>query len=927
MTHPSTDPLVKVPTSRNQRRHPLTWMLTIVAILVSGLVPTEAVEAQCNLARRAERSTGGSLQIDSFFASSITGNHVYLEAFGFDGSDFYYQLLTYDISNPGNPILVGQGPLEVDPIFNGGDTVALGTLFIGTSTLGANQGNLLVFEMADPDNPMLIGMLDLPGRIRSLELDGNIIYARSNTQLDAISVADPTNPVSIGTLALPSDNLDQGNLGAPQRDILPVRSGGTLHLVDVSDPSNLTILGSVAAGIPYPTIVGNAVVGIDSTAIQIADITDPSNPILLPSYDTSADISGETEFFCGRATGLVFYALEVDQDNGTVFAYDFTDPANPTYLDEVNSFNLNDTGGIRLEQHGNLLLAHGLTNFTLLDTTTCSILPTITLSPFSQATTEGGPPVVLSVQASHATQYEWRLNGQPVADGPIYSGATTDTLTIQPVLEAGGTYEVVAINGDGEATSSPAIVAITPGLPDPTGGCTFSNEVCAVLNEVDCQTAGGTYLGDDTDCSANVPDPTGACGFSGGECLVVTEANCELVSGTYLGDDTDCATNGPNPTGACTFSGEECTVATESECLIADGTYLGDATDCSFTTPTITNITRGTTHPTLADAIHFTHQFDVIEIGEGRLVEWGFDFGSRDITIRGQGRDKTIIDAAYMGTVFRIRNADQSSIEDLTIRRGSDNALTFVGMPRPTFRRVDIRDCVGGAAVSNNSQRIVRFFGCRFINNSNSGGASAIAASSGTSVKCINCVFSGNTGGNQTIGSSASVFDLVNCTFADNTDNWAVSGGGFPSVQNCVFDGSNPVGSVKPTIPLEYSLLPGGTGTNIDGAPTFVDADNGDYRLAAGSLGIDAADYDFYDGVVGNEGDFDVNGNDRLYDDTDVIDIGVGAFTYLDMGASEYLPETIVPDYCVGDMNTDGAIDGLDMQLFVTALIEGTTCP
>ena len=41
-------------------------------------------------------------------------------------------------------------------------------------------------------------------------------------------------------------------------------------------------------------------------------------------------------------------------------------------------------------------------------------------------------------------------------------------------------------------------------------------------------------------------------------------------------------------------------------------------------------------------------------------------------------------------------------------------------------------------------------------------------------------------------------------------------------------------------------LYAGATGDNIDGVPTFVDPINGDYRLAAGSLGIDAADHDAY---------------------------------------------------------------------------------
>ena len=67
---------------------------------------------------------------------------------------------------------------------------------------------------------------------------------------------------------------------------------------------------------------------------------------------------------------------------------------------------------------------------------------------------------------------------------------------------------------------------------------------------------------------------------------------------------------------------------------------------------------------------------------------------------------------------------------------------------------------------------------------------------------------------------------------------------------------------------ITRSLYPGATRDNIDGVPTFVDAANDDLRLAVGSLGIDAADYDAYVAAGGGATDFNQkqagpNGGDR----------------------------------------------------------------
>jgi hypothetical protein len=176
---------------------------------------------------------------------------------------------------------------------------------------------------------------------------------------------------------------------------------------------------------------------------------------------------------------------------------------------------------------------------------------------------------------------------------------------------------------------------------------------------------------------------------------------------------------------------------------------------------------------------------------------------------------------------------------------------------------------------------------------------------------------------------------------------------------------------------VSYSIVQGGWGgdgsKNLDADPLFVDADgpddivgtaDDDLRLSAGSPAIDSGDTLSAATLLGAT---DLDGNARLADDPGTANTGVAVLGLtIDRGVYEFvslvpggtgacclpLGDCMIgteadclatggtyngdgtdctgatcPAFCLGDMNADGVLDGLDTQRYIAALLSGAVCP
>lgn len=183
-----------------------------------------------------------------------------------------------------------------------------------------------VVDVSMPSSPTTANVVDIPaGYINDMELDDDRLYVAAGT--GGVQIFDRSNPTQPSYLGVWPDpfTLYEGYAETlvPAGSNLYVADGEGLHVLEVSNPSNVTVVGSDPA---YPRVLDLAVSGgfaygaLYEGQLQIADVSNPANPTLRGGFELGGTTTSMTvDVMDGRvylaATGVglsVFDASEVD---------------------------------------------------------------------------------------------------------------------------------------------------------------------------------------------------------------------------------------------------------------------------------------------------------------------------------------------------------------------------------------------------------------------------------------------------------------------------------------------------------------------------------------------------------------------------------------------------------------------------------------
>jgi len=178
-----------------------------------------------------------------------------------------------------------------------------------------NGGWLTTADISNPNSPVEMGRVALPGPVEGLTIHGYLAYvANGEAGIRVVDISNPTAPQEIGSYEFSDDVIDV-KIGGAYAYVAASSAG--LAILDVSDPAHpqevsVSDTPGSARGV---FVAGNlAYVADYDQGLLIFNVTDPTNPVLAsvtdtPGYAYKIAVNGTYAYVADSSEGLRIYNI------------------------------------------------------------------------------------------------------------------------------------------------------------------------------------------------------------------------------------------------------------------------------------------------------------------------------------------------------------------------------------------------------------------------------------------------------------------------------------------------------------------------------------------------------------------------------------------------------------------------------------------
>ncbi|HSE61384.1 MAG TPA: prepilin-type N-terminal cleavage/methylation domain-containing protein [Candidatus Saccharimonadales bacterium] len=219
---------------------------------------------------------------------------------------------------------------------------ALDVFTAGNYAYLCNGSVLTILNISNPTSPTLVGTYTASSTVRHVYVDGNYAYlstASDTAELTIVNITNPASPTLASSVNLTDTNdgfatFVTGGYAYVGRALDTTTGTNEFYILNVTNPASPSVLGSVnlTGAVNNIKVSGNfafLATTIDTQEMVVINVTNKSSPTLSTSYNAA----GTSDANDLGILGTVLYVATVANASGAeVFALNITTPTSPALL-------------------------------------------------------------------------------------------------------------------------------------------------------------------------------------------------------------------------------------------------------------------------------------------------------------------------------------------------------------------------------------------------------------------------------------------------------------------------------------------------------------------------------------------------------------------------------------------------------------------